>query len=173
VVVLPLFRQPGHGGRRQAGRRAEELLQRGHEVSRGQTLQVEQRQHLADLGRLAAPRREDLRGEPLPHATGLVDAAVVHPRSTHLDRAGGRGHGAGAVVAVAHHQASAAFIPLGAQLGYILIDFHLQGSGEHPPGAFPHDLVDQGSGRRGTVFIDYAEHGRAFLTRAATRALTW
>lgn len=32
VVVLPLLRQPGHGRRRQAGRRAEELLQRGHEV---------------------------------------------------------------------------------------------------------------------------------------------
>jgi putative transposase len=27
-----VYRQPGHGGRRQAGRRAEELLQRGHEV---------------------------------------------------------------------------------------------------------------------------------------------
>lgn len=32
VVVLPLLRQPGHGRRRQAGRAAEELLQRGHEV---------------------------------------------------------------------------------------------------------------------------------------------
>ena len=65
VVGLPLLRQPGHRGRRQAGRGAEELLQRGHEVAGGQAVQVEQRQHLADLRGLAAPRRQDRRGEPL------------------------------------------------------------------------------------------------------------
>jgi hypothetical protein len=49
MVVLPLLRQPGHGSRRQAGRRAQELLQRGHEAPGRQSVQVEQRQHLADL----------------------------------------------------------------------------------------------------------------------------
>lgn len=48
--------QPGDRGRRQPGRAAEELLQRGREVAGGQSVQVEQRQHFADLRGLAAPR---------------------------------------------------------------------------------------------------------------------
>ena len=103
----------------------------------------------------------------------LVDATIVDPWRPYLNRAGGRGHGAGTVMTVAHHQAAAAFVPFGCQLGYVLIDFCFKGSGEHPSGPFPHDLVDQRSGGCGAAFIYYAEHGRAFLTRAATRALTW
>jgi hypothetical protein len=77
------------------------------------------------------------------------------------------------VVPVAHHQTPPAFVPLCRQLSYVLVDFRLQRGGEHPPGALPHDLVDQGTGGRGAVFVDYAEHGRAFPTRAANAGLTW
>jgi hypothetical protein len=44
-----------------------------------------------------------------------------------------------------------------------------QGRGEHPPGTLTDDVVHQGSGLGGAVVVDYAEHGRAFPTRAATR----
>jgi hypothetical protein len=70
VIVLPLPGQPGHRGPGQSCRRAEELLQCGHEVPGGQSVQVEQRQDLGDLRRLAAPRRQDLRGEPSTLAGG-------------------------------------------------------------------------------------------------------
>ncbi len=171
VVVLPLLGQPGHRGRRQPGRRAEELLQRGHEVARGQAVQVEQGQHLRDLRGLAAPRGQDLGREPLALADGLVDAAVVHPGRFQLHRPGGRDHSAGPVVAVADHQAVSAFVPLGGQLGYVLVDFRLQRCSKHPTGALAHDLVDQGAGLGGTLGIHYAEHGRAFPTRAANAGL--
>ena len=49
LLVLPLLTQPGHRRGGQPGARAEELLQRGHEVSTGQPAQIQQRQHLADL----------------------------------------------------------------------------------------------------------------------------
>lgn len=41
VVVAPLLRQSGHGGRR-SGDRAEELLQGRHEIARGEPVQVAQ-----------------------------------------------------------------------------------------------------------------------------------
>jgi transposase len=51
-----------------------------------------------------------------------------------------------------------------------MVDFGFQRGGEHPAGALADDLVDQGAGLGGAVFGDYAEHGRAFPTRAAMRA---
>ncbi len=153
------------------GRRAEELLQRGHEVSRGQSVQVEQRKYLAHLRRLAAPRGQDLRGEPLALPGRFVHAPVVHPGRGRLDRAGRSDHGAGPVAAVAHHQRVPELITLGSQLGYVLVDFRLQRGGEHPPGALADDLIDHGAGLGGTLGIHYAEHGRAFPTRAANAGL--
>jgi hypothetical protein len=50
------------------------------------------------------------------------------------------------VTAVADHGPPAAVVLLAGQLGYVLI--HL--GREHPAGAFPHDLVDQGAGLRRT-----------------------
>jgi hypothetical protein len=125
VVVLPLLGQPGDRGRRQTGGGAEELLQGGHEVAGGQPVQVQQRQHLADLDRLAAPRREDLGGEPHPLTGGPIDALVVDARGGDLHGPGRGGHGAGAVVAVADHQAAAGLVLLGGQLGDVLIDLGL------------------------------------------------
>lgn len=48
-------------------------------------VQVEEWRHLADLGRLAAPRRQDLRGEPHPLTCGRVHPPVVHARGRDLD----------------------------------------------------------------------------------------
>jgi hypothetical protein len=58
---------------RQPGGRAEELTQRRHEVPAGQPVQVEQRQHLADLRGLAAPggrtAEENRRRSPVSGST--------------------------------------------------------------------------------------------------------
>lgn len=117
-------------------------------------MQVEQWQHFGDLRGLAAPQRKDLRGEPLALAGGLVDAAVVHPGRGDLDRASGGDHSARPVVAVADHQAVSALVPLGSQLGYVLVDFRLERGGQHPAGARANDLVDEGTGLGGTVGSD-------------------
>ncbi|SBV04488.1 hypothetical protein YW5DRAFT_07203 [Streptomyces sp. Ncost-T6T-1] len=63
-----------------------------------------------------------------------------------------------------------AIVPLSSQLGYVLVDFGLQCSGQHAACALADEIVDQGAGLRGAVGIYYAEHGRTFPTRAATRA---
>jgi hypothetical protein len=117
VISLPLRGQPRHRRRGQAGRGAEELLERGHEVAGGQTMQVKQRQHLADLRGLAAPRRQDRRGEPPTLATPLVNALVVDARRLDLDRPGGSGDLPRLVKAVAHHQATARRVALISQRG--------------------------------------------------------
>jgi hypothetical protein len=74
------------------------------------------------------------------------------------------------VVAVADDQTSAVFVGLDRQLGYVLVDVGFQSDGEHSAGAFADDLVDEGAGLGEAVVGDYAEHGRALLTRAATGA---
>jgi len=153
VVGLPLLSEPGDRGGRQTGRRAEELLQRRHEVTGGQAMQVEQRQPFADLRGLAAPGRQDRRGEPLALARGLIDPFVVHPRGIHLDRPGRRCHRARLVVAVAHDQAVALLVPLVGQLGYVGVDFCLQCGGQYPPRALTDDLIDQGGAVGGGAVV--------------------
>jgi hypothetical protein len=111
-VVLPLRGEPGDRRRGQACGRAEKLLQRGHEVAARQAVQVEQRQHLGHARRLARPRRQDRRREPLPLAGGLVDALVVDPRLTHRHRAGRRGDLPRVVEPVADHQLVAVLVDL-------------------------------------------------------------
>jgi hypothetical protein len=59
---------------------AEELLQRRPEIRGGEAVQVQQWQHLGHPRRLACPRGQDRRGEPLPLHGGRVDALVVDPR---------------------------------------------------------------------------------------------
>jgi hypothetical protein len=53
LLRLPGLGQPGDHRRRQPGRGARELAQRGHEVPAGQAVQAQQRQHLGDLRGLA------------------------------------------------------------------------------------------------------------------------
>ncbi len=75
------------------------------------------------------------------------------------------------MIAVAYHQTAAPVVPLISQLSYVGVDFGFQGGGEHAPRAFADDFVDQGTVRGAAVGIDYAEHGRAFPTRAANAGL--
>jgi hypothetical protein len=133
-------------------------------------VQVEQREDLADFRGFPAPGREYFRREPLALTRRLVHALVVYARRLHHDRPGGCGHGPLSVVSVADDQTAASLVALACQLGYVLVDLGLQGRGEHPPRALADDAVDQGTGLGGAVLVNYAQHGRAFPTRAATRA---
>jgi hypothetical protein len=47
------------------------------------------------------------------------------------------------VIAVAHDQAAAVLIPLGGMRRDVGVHLRLQRLGQHPPGALPHDLIDQ------------------------------
>lgn len=111
-LVAPLRREAGDGRLGQASGRAEELLQRGHEVPAGQAVQVEQREHLGHARGLLRPRGQDRRGELLALPGGLVEALVVDPRLTHRDRPG-RGCDLPRVVeAVADHQPVSVLVDL-------------------------------------------------------------
>ncbi|MFE0380804.1 hypothetical protein ACFW1M_35750 [Streptomyces inhibens] len=66
-------------------------------------------------------------------------------------------------------------VPPGRQLGYVLVDFSLQGGGEHPSGALAHDLVDQvdqRAGLCGAIVVDCAERGPAFPAPRCERGPT-
>jgi hypothetical protein len=141
VVSLPVGKQPVDRSRRQPHGRAEERLQGGHEVAGGQPMQAQQRQHLGDLGALAAPRRQDHRAEPRPLAGHRIGAAVIHPRRPHPDRPGSSGDLPLAGAAVADHQPPATLVPLGRMRGQILIDLGFQRNRQHPPRALTHELV--------------------------------
>jgi hypothetical protein len=47
------------------------------------------------------------------------------------------------VISVADHQTVATFVPLVGELGDVGVDLGLQRLSRHPPGALPHDLIDQ------------------------------
>ena len=153
-LVLPLRGQPGDRRRRQARARAQELLQRRAEVAAGQAVQVQQRQHLGHLRRLARPRRQDRRGEPLP-LTGIgVDALVVDPRRPHRHRPRRGQHLALVVVAVADHQPTPVLVDLtdmGVDVGG---DLGLQRRREHLPGTVADDLVEQRPARTVPFSLD-------------------
>jgi hypothetical protein len=164
LLALPGLGQLRDHRRGQAGRAAEELPERGYEVPGRQAVQVEQRQHLGDLRGLAAPGRQDRRGEPAAFARLRVGAAVVDPRRDHLDRAGRGQHLAGLVDAVAHHQPAPVLIAFVVELGDVGVDLGLQRFGQHPTGALADDLVDQRHpiGAAGVIGVggsgNYGEH---------------
>ena len=142
-----LLGRPGLGelGDRRGGqplRAAEELPQRGHEISRREPVQVQQRKHLADLRGLARPRRQNRRREPLPLTGIRVDTPVVDPRCRDVHRAGTRGHRPRLVAAVAHHQPMTLLVTNVSELGDVRLDLPPQGLGQHPPRTLPDDLVD-------------------------------
>jgi hypothetical protein len=165
LLSLPLLGQAGDDRSRQAGRRAEELPERGHEVPRRQSVQIQQRQHLGQLGGLAAPRRQDRRGKTLALAGVAVDTLVVDPRHLHLHRSGRGEDFARLVVAVADDQTAAVLVALVGERRDVGIDLGLQRLGQHPAGALPHDLIDQRRRRTGLAGLialrrawDYGEH---------------
>ena len=152
--------------------RAEELPERGHEIPRRQAVQVQQRQHLADLRGLARPRRQDRRAEPLPLAGGRVGALVVDPRRGHLHRPGTGQHHPRPGGAVAHHQAPAVLAAQVSGLVDVGGDLGLQRRGQHLPGTVPHNLVDHRrrlpSRPRAKHIRDYCEHGCTFPARRSS-----
>ena len=94
-----------------------------------------------------------------------VDAAVVHPRHGHLDRARAGQDLAGLVGAVAHHQPASALVALVDELGDVGVDLGLQRLGQHPAGALADEFVDQHRpvGTAGVIGVgssrNYGEHG--------------
>jgi hypothetical protein len=165
MVGLPGGDQTRDDRRRQPRRRAEERLQRGHEVAGGQPVQVQQRQHLSHLGTLAAPGRQDHRPEPHPLTAHRVGPAVVHPRRPHRDHPRRGRDRALAGLAVAHHQPPASLVPLDRVRGEIRIDLGLQRGGQHPPGALAHDRIQVQAQLVLRLGIgDYTQHA-AFLPR--------
>jgi hypothetical protein len=149
----------------QPRRAAEELAEGGHEVPGREAVQVEQREHFGDLRGLAAPRRQDRRGEPGPLPGVGVGAAVVDPRRGHLDRPGRGQDLAWLVRAIAHHQPATVLVTLAGEPGDVVIDLGLQRLGQHPTGALTHKVIDQ---RRpvasaGIISVgssrNYGEHG--------------
>jgi hypothetical protein len=104
-------------------------------------VQVQQRQHLSDLGAAPAPGRQDDRAEPDPLASHRIDPAIVHPRRPHRDAPGRSRDLALAGVAVAHHQPPATLVTLAGVGGQVVVDLGLQRGGQHPPGALTGQLV--------------------------------
>ena len=175
-LLTPLRGQPGDRARGQARRRAAELLQRRHEVTAGQAMQVQQRQHLVDLRGLTAPRRQDRRSKPATLTRGLIHPLVVNPRRDHLDRPRGREHLPRLRVSVAHHQPATVLVDLASMRLDIRRDLGAQGRREHRPRTLPNNLVDHRTVRRPVdstriLLADYREHRRTFPTRASTPAL--
>ena len=137
-------------------------------------MQVQQRQHLGDLGALTAPRRQDHRAEPDPLARHRIDPAVVDPRRLDRDRPGRGQDLALAGVPVAHHQPPTLLVPLGRSGGQVGVDLGLQRGGQHPPGALAGQLVQVGVqlGTRAVVGY-YTQHcGVTLLAGAPTPAPT-
>lgn len=67
-----------------------------------------------------------------------------------------------------HHAASAFTTRIG--LGYVGVDFGLQGGGQHPPRTLAEDVANQGASLGRSIGIHYAQHGRAFPNDGATSA---
>jgi hypothetical protein len=156
---LPLGGQAGHHRSRQTSGRAEERFQRGHEVAGGQAMQIQQRKHLADLGALAAPGRQDRAGEAGLLAGDRVQPAVVDPGRGHRDGSCPSGNGAFPGMAVAPHQPVTALVPLlhiGLDIGRHL---GLQGRGEHAPSALKDQLVEIQHELRPCLLVNhYTQH---------------
>ncbi|CAM3496404.1 hypothetical protein MYIN104542_30460 [Mycobacterium intermedium] len=106
-------------------------------------MQVQQRQHLADLRGLARPGRQDRRRKPLSLTRIGINPFVVHPRRGDLDRTSGGQHVAGLVVPVAHHQPASVLVELVSELVDIRGDLGGQRRGQHLPGTIANNLIQQ------------------------------
>jgi hypothetical protein len=141
---LPLDGQPADHRRRQAGRGAEEPLQRGHEVQARQPMQIQQRQHLGHLGAPPTPAGQDHALELHPLAGGGVHPPVVDPRADHLDLAHPGGQRATRGVPVADHQPVAVLVDQLGVGGDVGLHLGLQRDRQHPPGTLTEQLVQIG-----------------------------
>ena len=133
-------------------------------------MQVQQRQHLHHLRRLARPRRQDRRGEPATFPGLGVDALVVDSWRPHRHRTRRRDHLAGLVVAVTHHQPIPRLVDLAGMGVDVGGHLGLQRRREHRSCTVTHDLIEQRPARRAVLIghicvVDYLEHGRTFLNQ--------
>jgi hypothetical protein len=169
---LPLGGQPGDHRGRQAGRGAEERLQRRHEVQARQSMQVQQRQHLGHLGAAPTPSGQDLAVELHPLAGGGVQAAVVHPRADHLDLADPGGEAARRGVPVADHQPVAVLVDQLGVRGQVGLHLGLQRSGQHPAGTLAEQLVQVGGQLGPCLLVNHDTQHRGVPSSPAFTAPT-
>jgi hypothetical protein len=114
-------------------------------------VQVQQRQHLIHLRRLARPRRQDRRGEPSP-LTGIgVDTAVIDPRRRHRHRPRRSQHLPHPVVTVADHQPVTVLVDLVGERVDVGGHLGLQRGREHLAGTVTNDLIQQRAARRAVL----------------------
>ena len=97
-------------------------------------MQIQQRQHLADLRGSACPRRQDRRGKPLPLTGIRIHPPVGDPRRPHRDRTRGRQHLTLVVVPIADHKPTAVVIELIGELLHIRSHLGPQRGGQHLSG---------------------------------------
>jgi hypothetical protein len=156
---LPLDGQPGDDRRGQARTPAEECLQGGHEVLAGQTVQIQQRQHLGDLRRAPAPARQEHALEPLARARRRVDPPVVHSWAHDLDLADAGADRPGRGMAIADHQPVAALVDQLGVRGDVGLDLGLQRNFEHPASTLAEQFVHVG-GQLGPCLLvnHYTQH---------------
>jgi hypothetical protein len=104
-------------------------------------VQIQQRQHLGDLGAAPTPAGQDHAVELHPLTGTRIDPPVVHPRSDDFDLADPAGDGAGRGVAVADHQPVTVLIDQLGVGGDVGLDLGLQRHRQQPPGALAKQLV--------------------------------
>jgi hypothetical protein len=135
-------------------------------------MQIQQRQHLGHLRRLACPRRQDRRRKPLPLTGIRVDTFVIDPRRLYRHRTRGGQHVTPLVITVAHHKPSAVVVDMINELFHIRCDLGLQRRLQHPPSAVADNLIQQRPTRTSIVvgrirIMNYREHGRTFPNQRA------
>jgi hypothetical protein len=141
------------------------------EVAGGQAPQVQDRQHLGDLGRAPHVRRQDLAGEALA-VTLLIDPPIIDARSLDLHRPRPQNDRPRLRLTVAHHQPMSSCVALLLVLLDVGGDLGFQGYLQHPPGPFSRQLVQRRPHR--TLFpkrhlLLYLQHGCRLLPPVAKR----
>jgi hypothetical protein len=143
VFFLPATGQPRDVGRRQAGRvLAQKGSKGGVEIPGRKSAQVENRQHLGDLGRTAQVWRQNLAGEALAAAL-FIAPAVINPRRLHFYGSRSQGHFASGRVPVAHYQRVPLLVALGSMPLDVGVGLRLKCRHQHPSRTLSGDLVQR------------------------------
>ena len=166
VLLLPDPGQPRDICRRQTrGFLPEQCLERRPEVPCREPPQIQNRQHLGHLRRATHIGRQEPAREPAPLSL-FVDPSVVDSRGTHLQRARTAGDTPRPRLPVAHHEPAAIRVTgLGMPL-HVGRHFLLQRTHQHPPRAFPRELVQHVALFPSNLVLDYLQHGWRLLPPA-------
>src|SRR5690606_33814979 len=171
IVRFPGRRQPRDGRRRQAASlRAQQDRQRRLEVARRQSAQVENRQDLGHLRRLAHVAGENLAGETVPLAVG-GDTPIIDARRAHRQGATAGDQLPYRRLAVPHDLRPPLRIARLAVPPDVLVDLGLERLVQHLQRPALQQLVQRGPQflvlfRR---LLDYSQHGWRLLRPAANR----